>query len=332
MIIKHLVLSGGGDGGYILYGALKYLSQNKYFNIENIETIHAVSIGALISVLVSLKYEWSELDDYIIKRPWHKVISIKLTNILNMWKKKGILDIEIIVKTILDSLLSAKGLSESITLKEFYEYNNIEIHMYTVRINSNSPILIDLSYKTYPDLELYKAISMSAAFPFIFSPVIYKNECFVDGGFINNFPINNCILNIENKDDNTKDSSRDNNDEILAFKLYDNIDNNPNNNPNNKKLIKDMEMHEYIYVLINKLFGLISINNNNNKQINKINLVICKIDNYCNFLNWNKAINDENIRHDMIKQGIKCGETYIKMKTDEANLNSSDKETKLNID
>ena len=69
-----------------------------------------------------------------------------------------------------------------------------------------------------------------------------------------------------------------------------------------------------------------------NKQINKINLVICKIDNYCNFLNWNKAINDENIRHDMIKQGIKCGETYIKMKTDEANLNSSDKETKLNID
>ena len=101
MIIKHLVLSGGGDGGYILYGALKYLSQNKYFNIENIETIHAVSIGALISVLVSLKYEWSELDDYIIKRPWHKVISIKLTNILNMWKKKGILDIEIIVKTIL---------------------------------------------------------------------------------------------------------------------------------------------------------------------------------------------------------------------------------------
>ena len=75
-----------------------------------------------------------------------------------------------LIKDVLNPLLTAKELSESITLKEFYEYNNIEIHMYTVNINESLPTKVDLSYKTHPDLELYKAVAMSSAFPIIFSP------------------------------------------------------------------------------------------------------------------------------------------------------------------
>jgi len=297
MTIKHLVLSGGGDGGYILYGALKYLSQNEYFDISNIKTIYCVSIGALIGVFMILKYDWSELDDYIIKRPWNKVISIKLANILNMWKNKGILDIEIIVKIILNTLLSAKGLSEEITLKEFYEYNNIDIHIFTSKISMNISTLVDLSYKTHPELKLYKALAMSAAFPIIFSPIIDNSECFIDGGFINNYPIDKCILNVEKLHDNI--------DEILSFKLCDNncLDNNININ------INDIETNEYIYILINRLFGLISSNKSN--KIDNLKEVECKIDKYCNFLNWKNVLDDENIRKDMIEIGVKCGEVFL---------------------
>ena len=78
MTIKHLVLSGGAAGGFAIYGALKYLSQNNFWNIDNITNIYSTSIGSLLSVFISLKYDWTALDDYIIKRPWDKVIFLKL--------------------------------------------------------------------------------------------------------------------------------------------------------------------------------------------------------------------------------------------------------------
>ena len=291
--IKHLVLSGGADGGWVLYGALKHLANNNFFNIKNIKTIYAVSIGSLISVLISLDYNWNELDDYIIKRPWHKVISIQLANIFDMWKNKGILDIEIIVKIILDTLLLAKDLSETITLKEFYEYNNIEFHIYTVNINEKIPKLVDLSYKTHPDLELYKAIARSSAFPIIFLPIIDNDECYVDGGFINNFPLNECIINAEKMGDSI--------DEILAFKISN------NNKLQDNNSIKDMEIHKYMYVIINKLFKLITPDIPRDIS----NIVYCQIDDTVNFSNWNDALNNESVRKELIEKGDKCGKEFI---------------------
>jgi hypothetical protein len=60
------------------------------------------------------------LDDYLIKRPWDKVFNIKPINILNLWTEKGIFDSNII-KEILTPLLTVNGLSELITMKEFYD-------------------------------------------------------------------------------------------------------------------------------------------------------------------------------------------------------------------
>ena len=39
-MIKHLVLSGGGGGFFVIYGTLKYLSLKNFWNIDNIESIY----------------------------------------------------------------------------------------------------------------------------------------------------------------------------------------------------------------------------------------------------------------------------------------------------
>ena len=43
MVIKHIVLSGGGGGGFAIYGALKYLSVQNFWHIDNIKSIYATS-------------------------------------------------------------------------------------------------------------------------------------------------------------------------------------------------------------------------------------------------------------------------------------------------
>ena len=54
------------------------------------------------------------------------------------------------IELILKDLLEAKDLSTNVTLKKFYEYNNIDIYMTVVELNTFEKELI--SHKTHPDL------------------------------------------------------------------------------------------------------------------------------------------------------------------------------------
>jgi predicted acylesterase/phospholipase RssA len=81
MTIKHIVIPGGGPTGIKALGALQYLEQNGYWNIDNIETIYATSAGSIIAVLLCLKFDWDAINDYIIKRPWHEVTHLNINQV-----------------------------------------------------------------------------------------------------------------------------------------------------------------------------------------------------------------------------------------------------------
>lgn len=191
-MIKHIVINGGGPTGLLCYGALKQLIEQDFINIDNIKSIYGTSIGAIIAVIISLKYDWQTLDDYFLKRPWDKVFKLEPNNLFEMYSSKGLFQFSM-VREILKPLLTAKDLSEDITLKEYYEYNQIDIHCFTVEMNSFQKV--DLSHKTHPDLSLIKALEMSSAVPILFKPIIEEDKCYVDGGFFDNYPINECLQN-----------------------------------------------------------------------------------------------------------------------------------------
>ena len=216
MTIKHLVISGGGPTMFQSLGAIQYLEQHKYIDLNNIETIYGTSAGAIIGVFISLKYDWTTINDYVIKRPWHKIFSIKAQNIFDAYTKKGLFDNTTIEKC-LKPLFDAKDISMEITMKDFFEYCGIEIHMFTFEINNFESI--DISYKTHPDLQLIKALHMSCSLPVIMSPVFLENKCYIDGGINCNYPLNKCI------------EANKNVDEIVGF----NNDYNPDENSINEK-------------------------------------------------------------------------------------------------
>ena len=66
-MIKHIVINGGGPTGWISYGALKCLFKKEFINIDNIKSIYGTSAGAIIGVIISLKYDWNTLEDYFLK-------------------------------------------------------------------------------------------------------------------------------------------------------------------------------------------------------------------------------------------------------------------------
>jgi predicted acylesterase/phospholipase RssA len=192
MTIKHLVISGGGPSGLLSYGVASQLAKKGFWKLADIKSIYGCSIGAYMGVIFSLGYDWEWLDDYFIKRPWDKVVATYATRLTDIYEKKCLLTEHVFIEAI-KPLLLAKDLNDNITLAEFYAYNNIDIHMYATNINAVKFEKVDISYKTHPDLFLIQALRMTMAFPIIFEPIFIDDGCFIDGGVLNNYPLNDCI-------------------------------------------------------------------------------------------------------------------------------------------
>ena len=150
MTIKHIVISGGGPSGLLSYGVIAQLHKKGFWQLENIKSMYGCSVGAYISVILSLNYEWNWVNDYFIKRPWDKLVAASTTRLTDIYEKKCLLNEHFYTEAIAP-LLRGKDLSDTITLAEFYAYNKIDIHMYSANINAVKIEKIDISHKTHPN-------------------------------------------------------------------------------------------------------------------------------------------------------------------------------------
>ena len=198
--IRHIVLSGGGGTGLAYYGVLRESHKDGFWNIDDIQTMHGTSCGAILIFFISVTQHisWESLDDYCIKRPWANVFGFSVENLLKAYNNVGICNRET-VENMLSPLLSATDLSLNVTMQQFYEFTGIEMHFYATNLNTFE--LVDVSYKTHPDWEIVDAIYSSAALPLLFRPNRINGEVYVDGGFLCNYPLQQCINQVANPDE-----------------------------------------------------------------------------------------------------------------------------------
>tara|TARA_A100001015_G_scaffold318081_1_gene436853 strand:- start:1512 stop:2396 length:885 start_codon:yes stop_codon:yes gene_type:complete len=212
MTIKHLVLSGGAYKGFYTIGAIKYLINKEFFKMKDIETIYGTSVGSLIGGILCLKLNIKDITEYAINKPWEKAFKFSVDSLLDIIGKKGFIEKKFI-EDIFINLLKGAGLNSNITLKKLYEFSNIMFNIFTVNMTKFE--LEKINYKTHPDMKLTDAIYLSCSLPFIFQPCYIDNNCYIDGGIINPYPMNICLADLKliNPDINKK--------EILGFKIVD---------------------------------------------------------------------------------------------------------------
>jgi len=276
MTIKHLVISGGGPIMVQVLGAIQHLEENNFVDMKNIESIYGTSAGALVGILICLKYDWETINDYIIKRPWHDVFQINVQNIFDAYTRKGIFDIKIIEKCF-KPLLDAKDISMDITLEDFFAISNIELHMFSFEINEYK--VQDISHLTHPKLSLLTAVQMTCGLPILVKPVCIDNKCYIDGGLATNYPLSYCIESGKLPD------------EILGFK---NKYNDEKNNINEESTILDF--------LLSFLFKAVFSISKSHVQPEIQNEVECDA-RYLTFDILRNALSSIDVRRDLFKNG-----------------------------
>jgi predicted acylesterase/phospholipase RssA len=284
MTIKHLVISGGGPIMIQILGAIQHLEKNEIVDMKNIESIYGTSAGAIVGVLICLKFDWETINDYIIKRPWQDVFPIKVQNIFDAYTKKGIFDIKTIEKCF-KPLLDAKDIPIDINLEDFFKLSNIELHLYSFEINDYK--VHDISHLTHPKLSLMTAIQMTCGLPILVTPVCVDNKCYIDGGMACNYPLNYCIESGKKPD------------EILGFK---NKYSDEKENVNSDSTILDF--------LLSFLFkAVFSVNTDRNQQQIK-NEVTCDA-HYLSFDVLKNTLSNIEVRRDLFKNGTETAKKFI---------------------
>lgn len=196
-IIKNIVISGGAVWGFSAYGIIKQACEKHYIDLKNVKSYYGTSVGTMLAVLFALDYDFNTMDDFLIKRPWHTIFEKGLLSLIEIYNKMGLYSFESMIQ-IFTPLFKGKDIPINITLLEFYEKTNIEFHFYTIDINEFK--IIELCHNTHPDWGVVEAVYASCAVPVAFQPFIKDNKLYCDGGFINNFPLHNCLENGENPD------------------------------------------------------------------------------------------------------------------------------------
>ena len=201
MSVENIVINGGGTTIFNTYGALKQSNMDGIWSHDSVHSYYGTSAGGIMSVIMALQYNWDELDDFIIKRPWQNVWKINVLNTYEYYLKKGVYGIELYYDNF-GPLVRGKDLELTITLKEFYEISKKNIYLYAVKVSTFE--ITEFSHLSHPDMKVLDALHATAALPILFKPAEYEGELYTDGGFLLNYPLAKCsadpktILGIRN--------------------------------------------------------------------------------------------------------------------------------------
>ena len=290
MVIKHIVICGGGPTGFLSYGAAKHLAQHGFWSHDNIETIYGTSIGSLIGAMLCLKHEWDTLDDYIIKRPWEKVIVGSL-EMFELFSQKGMAKMKLL-DDIMQPLLESKDLTIHTTLREFYEYSRISLNVFTVDLNKFEKVR--LSHTTHPDLPLMDAIKMSCSMPVLFQPIVRDGCCYVDGGIMVNYPLRECLETVMCPAS-----------EVLGLR---NVWNNPNEGIGTHSTI--VEYLRFINLQLIRLVNKTMAHDSAGMQ-HGVHEVVCNVKPDITPAEWLSIMSDADQRLAWINDGIACGKEFL---------------------
>ena len=166
-----LVLGGGGAKGAAEIGVLKWIEKAQ----TPIDCIAGTSIGALVGGLYSVGYTSSELDSIFRCQQWYDVFAGGALR----GKGVGLLSGDSVV-SLMDSLISRKLGTANTDL----DFDSLPIPFRCVAVDMRSMREVVLRRGS-----LSRAICSSMSIPLLFKPMKWDTLALVDGGVLNNLPV-----------------------------------------------------------------------------------------------------------------------------------------------
>jgi NTE family protein len=199
-----LVFSGGGIKGLAYVGAIKALEEKKLF--QKVKRFAGASAGAITAALLAIGMSADELDEQmssvdfatflgksnvdieaLVDKPLEFCLKAPEV-IIDEATKRGLCDGSVFVQW-LTSMFKLKGFDETTTFSELYEKTGNELIIVLCYANCSKTVLACHKNDETANMPIITAVRGSMSIPFVFEPLIWNNNTYVDGGTMYNYPI-----------------------------------------------------------------------------------------------------------------------------------------------
>jgi predicted acylesterase/phospholipase RssA len=154
-----------------------------------VKNLAGTSVGSIIASLIALEFNAKEIKQLMINK-------INFNNIVD--HSNVLMDAYHVMNNygygygnyiydILGEIIKSKTNDENYTFEDLYKDKQINLIISATNLNQKK--LICFNYITHPKMSIRLAIRMSTSVPFLYMPVIYEEEYYVDGGTLNNYMI-----------------------------------------------------------------------------------------------------------------------------------------------
>ena len=255
-----IALSGGGIRGIAHAGVLKALDDNKI----KIDVIGGTSAGSMVASLYAIGYSPEEILK-LFKKNAKKIVGANnfpfISEIRNFMKKNGS-EINGLrngknIEEIYEKMAEEKGIKEINQIKMPIVIPSVDIIESKEYIFTNFvPEKAENKEQYITDISIGKAVRASSSFPAVFNTCSIKTHAFIDGGALNNVPV----------DEVRKQGA----DKVIAVKFdADKIDENSNlmdiamktiDIMGNKIAEENLEKSDYVLNVYTDKVGLLDIN------------------------------------------------------------------------
>jgi len=186
-----LIISGGGMKGYCALGAVSKLKELEI--IDEPDVFCGSSIGSCLCFLLSIGYNSDEIFSIMHDINSDMLIKYNIDAIFND-SHFGLATLDSFI-LVINILKKKKNISRKITFKKLFNKFKKELIITGVSVNESK--LYYFNHINTPDMEVITAIQISCSIPIIFKPVEYDNKVWIDGGCLNNYPIDYFINKLD---------------------------------------------------------------------------------------------------------------------------------------
>ena len=188
-MIDNLILSGGGPSGVAYAGILKALTDYNILKRDELNEIITTSVGIIFAILYLLDYTILQIEKIVLETDLTKLLNTDDLEIDDLLVKFGLFSNQQIGDSI-SSFIRHKCDKNDLTLKELYDLSSIKLTVKVYNVDRGKTEYFE--YKNTPDISLIKLSMMTTAIPYLFQPVEFEGDLYVDGGLKGHFPIEAC--------------------------------------------------------------------------------------------------------------------------------------------
>lgn len=182
---RNLVFEGGGVKGIAYVGTMRVLESKGI--LKNISHVGGTSAGAINAAMFAAGYNNNEILKVLKKLDfkddsWGAIKDLRRLSSEYGWYRGDYF------RDWLGDLLKQKTGSADVTFKSLFESTNRKLYIYASNISTSFGEVY--SYEHTPRMRVVDAVRRSMSIPLFFRAIRDdRNDVFVDGGVINNYPV-----------------------------------------------------------------------------------------------------------------------------------------------